>query len=350
MEPIKYHTYTTSCEEATKAYLKRHYSNKADRKKAGMKETLYFLATNFPGFFGSMDGKLTVEEWMWLTNGRRTIFPATAETLDMINRAHIELVTGQGIIPPFKPFAIATPKTFKMLDLPCKAILVSVFDIQERLANFMNFCRYIGYPEHVFQKIYEREKTWSGDDKENVTICVSYRSAIDDKVTRLSINMVDLPAVLATKNVAEFMSVVSEAPGFSHHIKGTVEHAEIDQQRVVLHLVIRALIYMQAANCLESGLPASFTEDDSGLMYSDFQGEPKSNILRLAHAPQTGIERNAHYRSFFIRQLRAERFYQGEHEGKVPGSRFVFVKDTYVGAKTDAYTLNEETDQKAPAS
>ena len=55
---------------------------------------------------------------------------------------------------------------------------------------------------------------------------------------------------------------------------------------------------------------------------------------------RAGID--AHYRSMHFRVLQHERFYQGEHELKPRGSRWIQVSDSVVKGKSTPHTLIEK--------
>ena len=55
----------------------------------------------------------------------------------------------------------------------------------------------------------------------------------------------------------------------------------------------------------------------------------------------SGDEREIHgayYRTWYFRQLRAPRYYQGEYENRKVGTRYTFVSDTVVGQRSTPYT------------
>jgi hypothetical protein len=57
-----------------------------------------------------------------------------------------------------------------------------------------------------------------------------------------------------------------------------------------------------------------------------------SHLLTPSDASGSGASRDEHYRSWFLRQLCHEKYYQGEHANLKRGSRWVFVSDTLVNS------------------
>ena len=58
----------------------------------------------------------------------------------------------------------------------------------------------------------------------------------------------------------------------------------------------------------------------------------KSHSLNTSFSTGNGTRPGEHHRTWFIRQLSHEKYYQGEFSDYIPNSRFVFVEDALVNS------------------
>jgi hypothetical protein len=111
----------------------------------------------------------------------------------------------------------------------------------------------------------------------------------------------------------------------------------------ILYFGIKALaslvVYMSLDdNKLQEGLPSKFTKDKYNLHKKTLDSSPY--LLKSTPSIERGFSaKGAHYRQSHFRNLRDERFYRGEHEGKEVGSRWVAVSDSLVNSHSDPFTL-----------
>ena len=64
-------------------------------------------------------------------------------------------------------------------------------------------------------------------------------------------------------------------------------------------------------------------------------------VQMIQEAIQQKASPTGHWRSFHYRQLMHERYYQGEYKDWKPGSRIVFVRESFVGEEVTPETLVE---------
>ena len=110
-------------------------------------------------------------------------------------------------------------------------------------------------------------------------------------------------------------------------------------QYAVYRLLACLSIYLSATESiyLKKGLPGSHL---SSISMVDRLTRPQAYILNQTDTikKSSGSSPEEHYRIFHFRNLRAEKFYQGEYKHLPQGSRWVFVKDSLVNSKANGHT------------
>lgn len=104
------------------------------------------------------------------------------------------------------------------------------------------------------------------------------------------------------------------------------------------------MVYAQATEneCFLDGLPSLHIpnrEIDDAFRKAKFKAiELVSSTL--SEEPFSSST-SSHYRSWHIRQLRDDRYYQNEYKDLKPGSRLVFVKDSFINRDISPKTVVE---------
>jgi len=336
---MKYTAYPSLISQISKAAFKM-LPTKSMREKMGITGALRSVVPYHPAIFELMDGGILMDEWHWLNNGRHIIFPENIDTLEGIERGKFRIEAANGIIPPYQSFVINMPKGYFVAGFQCPSILVSVWTIEDRRDNFAKpLIKMLGMDRMV-----NCDDITTGFAREDRVLCLTYAAdGIGPNGNILMARCVSdwstLTHLLQAKNGAEYREILGNFPDVERaHAVFSLTDQENEQQFLLVKMVVKMMIYMQATNALKPGFPAQVSDDVTPQYWNVKSAPPKASVFKLNHSKQV-THRQEHYRSFFIRQLRSDRFYKGEYSAMEKGSRFVFVKDTFVGADVDAETL-----------
>jgi hypothetical protein len=133
----------------------------------------------------------------------------------------------------------------------------------------------------------------------------------------------DISGILRDKSVSNVKSEYDDLI--------SLNETELEYRHGLIRLIVAMLIYIQASeNALVDGFPGNLQLTTEG-QYFRTKGKTANKTLGSKNVSPKSVD--SHYRAWHIRQLRDERYYQGEWIDKPQGSRFVFVKDTYVNDK-----------------
>lgn len=107
----------------------------------------------------------------------------------------------------------------------------------------------------------------------------------------------------------------------------------------LLSIIGKFLVFSHVApNSLSNGFPIANLKTKTLAPEKNLQ----PSTLNTFSVIVPDADRNAHYRSWFMRQLRHEKYYKGEFKDYKPGSRVVFVSPTMVGEKVSAETFRTQ--------
>jgi len=128
----------------------------------------------------------------------------------------------------------------------------------------------------------------------------------------------------------------SEYRTHTHDLKviGRTESAlnedENELQYTLIKLIVSLSIFAMAKeDAIADGFPKV-----KGFVLSNAIGDGVvSSSLNTSFKKGTHASPDEHYRSWFIRQLSHQKYYQGEHASLPANSRFVFVEDALVNSK-----------------
>lgn len=278
----------------------------------------------------SLDFSIYLEDYLWEQTGRQVVFPESAAVIDNLMKARFDIDSCDGFILPFKSMIVAMPAGYRNsdgLEIPSFLASFALNDTpDEKLYPFVDS---LGEPRTDYKFI--------ASDPSTRIMVIQYRDKSKNEWGKVSVADRDLPRILKCKNAAEFAADVGDYKGLRRGFADiTPEDNEI--QFFALKLAASIAVYNMATegSRLKDGFPGTSMPK---LMGHD--GSDKIHLSTLQNAHKGPREQsNEHYRTWFFRQLRAPRYYQGEHAHKAPGSRYVFVSDAVVGQAVEASTLS----------
>jgi hypothetical protein len=284
-----------------------------------------------PMLMNSLDFLIMTEELYWIKNGGEVIFPESEAVLNNCFKAKFSLSTSQGFELPFGSFMLAMPNGYTFMGTKLPALMVNFYDyhnsIDEIIYPFCDWAK-INRPSHV-----AKEDVPQGSR----AISISYRDPETNAgYVRLLVGEEKIPALLGADNIQTFSRIM----GRFNNMIGVLELSpdDLEIQFKSIKLVAALGVYHLATNGdrLKQGFPGQ------SMPRMNFKNpDLRMNLNTLSSKLPTQLEKSspdAHYRTWHIRQLRDERFYKGEHENEMPGSRFVFVSDAVIGTKISPST------------
>jgi hypothetical protein len=276
-----------------------------------------------------------LEDWIamtehhYLTSDRFTIFPESTDILDTILRAKLNVTDFDSILPPANVFTVMIPEGYKTpAGVPLKSFLVQWDQYSSSLVRY-----------NKLSNDYNLNATFAAPKNEAYTSTSSYLDVIcpaeQGNYLRSSHNGEETLHLLALADEQEIFE--SRAPE-SIKVKEPSE-VEAQQMRAMTKIALGMAVFDSAYDdFLTKGLPQV-----------KMKKPPAGANLNNAHVvggktASTGAKaKSGHIRSFHFRQLRDARYYQGEHASKPVGSRYVPVKEAWIGDEIDSHTTNHNT-------
>ena len=234
--------------------------------------------------------KNLLAEIAWSESSRKIIF---IESLELIN----ELTSGVFTIPKpevIKPFSecfiVHLPKPTEYLCEDVASLLV-------------NISEYNSSPNDKYIEVYS-----SDSNRAKFRCDTFYKWSLINEI-------------LSTNGYKEYKNKYSS------------EFSKIEYQ--VLRLVAGLIVYASTSNeAIVPGFPEMGNIEERSLLA---KSSVERYTLKRIHAGDNKTHKGEHYRSFHLRQLVDERYYQGQYSHLEPGSRIVTVKGAYIGGSVDPY-------------
>ena len=280
------------------------------------------LATQ-PEAARSLDYLIMAEETWFMDYSRRFVFPETLELMKAIETAKVD-VTKAGAYLPYDSCCISFPAGYKIDGLEVGGVLVTVMEKEQRQVMLDHFAK------RTSSECYQVE---NGDEHEvdyslgmiAVTYTLAKSAGGDGHISRLTWTIADLQELLTAKDV--------DIPNLVHGYNAArfegvheIEPYEKIYQAKLMKVISMLLIYCEAMpDKVRDGLP-----DKKATGYTNMAA--KGKIVSMPSAKADGGTKNPTLVSIHLRQLRHEKYYQGEHSHKPVGSRFVFVQPYLRGA------------------
>lgn len=295
------------------------------RKKKGIKK-----ATDEEALKAISDGEmykkevlkvayLIAEEYFWRSGQRSIIFPDSIETLERIRKTKFKLSMASAIQAPFESFVLAMPKGYVVDGLPLPAVMITTVPKEERNQRILR-------PALEKMGIDQALRPVKED-----FLSLQFMGKEIRGITRIPRRL--LGNVLSMKDPKEMQALLGEIPN-SQGLSDT----DINIQFQLTHLVCSLFVYCQATG--DTLIPGFPTTNRPNIEGRDFK-RATDFTLSLSAKNKDKMSPTGHYRSGHYRQLTNDRYYQGEHAKKEIGSRFVWVKDTFVGTDIDPHTLKK---------
>ena len=293
--------------------------------KVSDEEVLRAVANNNNEKFVTQDAAFLSEEYHWrnLTT-RPAIFPESKEVLDQIRKTKFKVSMTEGILPPFETFMLCFPQGYEVDGVRLPGCLVTDMAVEKRVEEVF---------KPTLKKVYSTLPGFADYDTGRF-IAINFRVSHNHK-HRVCIPREQLPAVLEAETPQE----VNDILGLLEYPESFNNDESMNMQFHLIKIIAAIYIYAQAeSSALKAGFPANNRPNIEGGQHKKTKDFTLTSVARKGHTPSD------HYRSGHYRQLTAERFYRNEHADKPVGSRFIWVKDTYVGKEIDPHTLNKKKD------
>lgn len=269
------------------------------------------------------------EEFKFRRQGSQVIFPESSVILDNLIRAKYSVETLDGFNLPFESFMLAIPKGYTHNGYPVPGLLVTVIQfhsIQNELLNPL--LDEYDVPRSTFRLT---------DNSVSDMLSIVYTDPGSSEKCRVYVSLKDIPAVLQTRSPSEYRDFMVSM-GFLADKSQLSDHSSAIEFNA-FKLILALGVYHTATrgDKLRSGFPAG----DAPRLDGWKPGRDLSPLTLSSCIPPSAdgtIVKDAYYRTWFFRQLRAERYYKGEYSHYAPGTRYSFVSETVVGMDVTAHT------------
>lgn len=326
---MKFKTYTLNIERLAKM-LRKHgaISNKLKGMQA-MREAIFQVYMHEPKTIYTMDFVIQTEEYYWLSHGRRMYYVPDIALADSMLRASSKVLYAHAFYDGPESFILNFPSDVKFDGRPAQAVLVTLSAPPIRATEFV-----YPYLQWMGAKGRPTVETFKADF--SINLAYQESGGHEFEYFRCCIGSDMIPKYLETKTGEEWDTLMREYNQF-HYLQGaTLDSANEHYQYELVRFVLNFLLYKKA-------LPERIREGLPGINRREVETPFITNRDHFVIQPpgQTRESPTSHYRSWHFRQLLHSRFYRGEYEHMVPGSRVVFVSDSFVGLNADHNTIEE---------
>ena len=277
---------------------------------------------------GGVNLDILLEEFFWESGEKNVVFPENQAVLDNLMKARFKMDSAEGFSLPHDSFVVPIPSGYRHDGVLMPTIMVSQLDGSAELKRI-----YDGFVSHYKLKLdadfeYESERT----------ISITYPFKASEGVyARSMMRVSDIPHLLSADDVNDFKRIMLELK-LDDPSEGLSDQ-EAKTQFLILRLVAALGVYNAATEGkrLVKGFPGASEPKMVGF-YDKKSMTPQTieNSTPLVSEKDRNV--SPHYRSWFFRQLRSPRYYQGEYENTPLGSRYTFVSETMVSREVSPYT------------
>lgn len=295
-----------------------------------------------PMFASSLDHAVMGEERYWQRQGGLVVFPEDADVLNLLYRAKFDIGLPRALKLPATSFMLAMPKGFTLEGLELPGCLVTWLPINAYNETiFTPLDKEIGYT-------FERGLPTDLTDPEQMTLSICFidpesRMPYGSKHAgyarnRFFVESDKIPQLLAARDNASFYAASGKYDNGDMPWVTECEDNDITRQRCYMQMVLAMSVYYTATEhaCIAQGFPAGKVQlsprpgcDIKGMTLLHRAGRQPSPAQQRKLVD--GIPRREHLRAWHFRQLRHERYYQGQYANWPRGSRIVFVSEAQVG-------------------
>lgn len=221
---------------------------------------------------------------------------------------------------PYPAFTLCLPASFEVNGIKPSGVLVSVHPEYDSFKACMReMLTLIGAP------IIEPEQQEEGI-RNIMTIAYTEPGGAH---CAMSYHGEQLTAIFNANNFKEYLALINDAEMISA-CEVRLNEAENELQYTLIKLIVGLSVFCMAKR---AAMVDGFPQVKSFVLDRPFGDSVKSYTLNTSFSSGNGTRPGEHHRSWFIRQLSHEKYYQGENANLMPNSRFVFVDDTVVNAK-----------------
>ncbi|GAA4648135.1 hypothetical protein GCM10023116_03990 [Kistimonas scapharcae] len=258
------------------------------------------------------------------------VFPESEELLNKLLSSKRSISQPEAISPLSAAFIFCLPKGFIIAEKEVHAVLFTYLKYKDRRP----------YQKNV-ESLYHNKV--SIEHPQNINGDERMLTMIMDLGTHYSSACIPeskLNECLTAKNEDDFIDVLGKLDLGEIDYDSPAHFTAAKLQLATLKLYIGMCLYIQAGGneVLVDGMPVT---KPGQVNFPDMQQKTAKKVT-LKSLATNKKNPHAHYRSWHFRQLTDDRYYKGEYEGMEPGSRIVFVRDTYVGDKIKAKTLRDK--------
>ena len=310
-----------------------HGINKKDRGMKGMQAAMNKIYTRAPEIISTMEPSFHADEYYWATKSKKVYFPASEELVKNLIAGSFNIQDPVALMGgESESFILMLPKGMEIGGRKVgSGLLVTMMPIKQRAESmFPELFQWIGIPTP--------EIVVPGGLVTDFSIAINYQEDIDTiGYSRLIMPSSDFSTVIAMKSADEFIEYyekTNQCPNLDGYMP--LDREGYVYQFELFKLVCGFLVYRRCmADRFTEGLPAEFNKFEStSACMPEYKAAVFTGPDGYSHGPKS-----AHYRSWHFRQLMDERYYKGVHAAEKPGSRVVFVRDSYVGAEVEPETV-----------
>lgn len=284
-------------------------------------------------------------EWSYFRSGTPAIFPESKNLLEKLFHSNYLFNGDFKLSFPFKTFQVAIPRGFEVDGVKIPPFLVRICRFSEMVEEHKAFLK---EADINASEDYLIEDMISKDMHIGISISGDKNSHGLNGYFQIKESIIS--SAVKSRNVKEFAALLNEqhkldlAEGKADASKDYKYKWGSDDKTAVEFAIVKILavlsIYLSATEnvYLKKGLPGSHMTSIGLVNHID---KPTPHLLKQTETIKKLSNNNSpdeHYRVFHFRNLRAERYYQGEYKDIPIGSRWVFVKDSLVNSKTNGFT------------
>lgn len=280
---------------------------------------------NHGGFLSPINKLIMSAEAAWEDSGMHALF-VEQKDIDALLKGKYSLNKLPALFTPYKSFALCLPAEFSVEGIkPGGGVLVSTYP---DMADYDKVLRTALEKVGVEGVEPPEEQRQQGSN----IMTMTYLGA-DNAHVVLSYYGEQLESLFNSKNFAEYKQH-SNSLSISSPLDMDLDEGEQKLQYTLVKLVLSISIFAMAKpDSIVSGFPKA-----KGFVLDGTIGDGVSSSSLTASFKRRSV--TEHYRSWFLRQLSHEKYYQGEFKNLAPNTRFVFVEDTVVNSKVNPKHLD----------
>ena len=329
MAQTKKHTHSLYTPLYTASAAKTRKSVGKPFKKLTDQEVIAKAFEVNPALCQAVDSLVMAHDVFWARSGKHTIFLDQPDVPQRLMAAQFDVASEQtaGLTLPFESFRLALPKgTTSPAGHPLPGIQVTWIEYEAIVPQVLeSFFRYVNLANMPDISNIEHQP---GERALVVNMLLNHSTLESMHTVMLESR---LPDILAAETVEEFHARLGS---FSD---GALQFAalspdEQEQQYAAIRLVCALGVFNAATEgqFLKPGFPGGQAPRTIGGALS-----PRMDHHTLAMPALERASPEEHYRAAHYRQLRHERYYQGDYATWPRGSRWAYVRDTWVRRDED---------------